>query len=91
MADRLVKSRINPVDDGGAPPFLTPPPALATEIILADGETPPKCARRAALELDMITICCRVDNMLYYCLIYYIFIFFLICFEFLCVYGVPKF
>jgi len=76
IADRLVKSRINPVDDGGAPPFFTPPPALATEIILADGETPPKCARRAALELDMVTVCCRVDNMLYYCLIYYIFMFF---------------
>jgi hypothetical protein len=54
---------------------LTPPPALATEIILADGETPPKRARRAALELDMTIVCCRVDNMLYYCLIYYIFIF----------------
>jgi hypothetical protein len=54
MADRLVKSRINPVDDGGAPPFLTPPPALATEIILEDGETPPKRTRRAALEWDII-------------------------------------
>jgi hypothetical protein len=54
MADRLVKSRINPVEDGGAPPFLTPPPALATEIILADGETPPKRTRRAALEWDIL-------------------------------------
>jgi hypothetical protein len=27
---------------------------LATEIILEDGETPPKRARRAALELDII-------------------------------------
>jgi len=53
-AERLVKSRINPVEDGGAPPFLTPPPALATEIMLAEGETPPKCARRAALELDIL-------------------------------------
>ena len=52
--DRLVKSRINPVEDGGAPPFFTPPPALATEIILEDGETPPKCARRAALEWDIV-------------------------------------
>jgi hypothetical protein len=37
-----VKSRMKPVDDGGAPPFLTPPPALATDIMLALGETPPK-------------------------------------------------
>ncbi len=65
MADRLVKSRIKPVDDGGAPPFLTPPPALATEIILADGATPPNRTRRAALELDMTIVCCRVDNICY--------------------------
>jgi hypothetical protein len=52
--ERLVKSRMNPVEDGGAPPFLTPPPALATDMMLAEGDTPPKRARRAALELDII-------------------------------------
>jgi len=54
--DRWVKSRMNPVDDGGAPPFLTPPPALATEMMLALGVTPPKRTRRAAFEFDIFYV-----------------------------------
>lgn len=54
--DRWVKSRMNPVDDGGAPPFLTPPPARATEMMLALGVTPPKRTRRATFEFDILLV-----------------------------------